>query len=1119
MKMKTMDGNEACARSAYLFTELAGIYPITPSSTMAELTDEYSNGGKLNIFNMPVKVMEMQSEAGAAGLIHGALQNGVLATTFTASQGLLLMIPNMYKMAGEQLPAVIHVAARSLSTHALSIYGDHQDIYATRMTGFCMLSSSSVQSVMDMSAITHLSAIKSSMPFLHFFDGFRTSHEVQKIEVLEDINDLIDYEAIDKFKKRALSINKKVMGTAQDETVYFQNTEARNSDYNNVPDVVNYYMEAISNKTGREYKPFVYYGDSNATKIIIAMGSVCETIKETIDYMNASGEHVGMIEVFLYRPFSSKYFFNVLPKSVQKIAVLDRTKEQGSGEPLYLDVVNLFNSISSKPLIIGGRYGLSSKDTDNVQIKSIYDFLDNNPFNNFTVGICDDVTNLSIPLSDFKIEKESKEYLIYGFGSDGMVSASKDLLKIIGDNTDNMVQGYSQYDSKKSGSLTRCHLRISKNKIRSTYFVNSPSIVVCTKESYLHRYDMVSNIKDNGIFLFITSMNNEELNNSMPYEMKKILISKNISVYTIDAYKLAELNGIKNKISTIVEVCLLKLMNMDFDLIFNKIKESIKIRFLKKGEAVVQSNLKSIDDAISNLNKVELVQSDFIEESIKFKTDNKLFNMYNNLKGNELKVSDFMEHKDGSFEYDTTKYENKYIAESVPEWNKDLCIQCNQCSFVCPHAAIRPYLLNEDEYNNAPESIKAICKDSGNYKYVIGISKEFCTGCGLCVSTCPVKALSLKSIDLIVEENPYLKTVSEKKDMINNTIKGSQFSKPLFQYSGACAGCGETPYIKLLTQLFKERLVIANATGCSSIYGGSFPNIPYKLPWASSLFEDNAEFGYGLSIADSINRERLKKIIESNISKYDSENKLLLEKLLSNYEDYNISLDVYNNLDYSLLPEILPLKEHIIKKSVWMIGGDGWAYDIGFSGIDHVLSSNDNVNMLVLDTEVYSNTGGQSSKSSNKASVSKFTSKGKEASKKDLARIAMCYPNAYVAQISLGGNMQQAINAFVEAEAHDGPSIIIAYSPCTNHGIENSILQEKNAVKSGYFPIFRSNQKTGEFHLDYKEPDFNLFLDYLMSENRFKVLKIVNSEKADKLFEELKQEAIKRFEFYKKQSN
>ena len=1142
-KYKTMDGNEACATIAYMFTEVAGIYPITPSSQMAELVDEWSNSGHNNIFNDTVKVVEMQSEAGAAGLMHGSLQSGCLSTTFTASQGLLLMIPNMYKMAGELLPGVIHVASRSISTHALSILGDHQDIYATRMTGFAMLASSSVQQVMDLSAIAHLSAIKGSVPFLHFFDGFRTSHELQKIEVLdkEELINLVDMNKVNQFRKKSLSpFNRVIRGTNHNEDIYFQATEVRNKEYDNIPDIVNYYMEKIYEKTGREYKPFNYYGASDATSIIIAMGSVCETIKETIDYLNKNGDKVGLIEVHLYRPFSSKYFVDVLPETVERIAVLDRTKEPGSsGEPLYLDIVSTFNEVTKKPIIIGGRYGLSGKDTNATHIKAVFNFLNSEKhFNGFTVGINDDVTNLSIPVKDFEIDKPNEiEFLIYGYASDGMISCAKDIMKIVGDNTDNKVQGYFQYDSKKSGGITRSHMRISPNPIRSTYYVTKPNVVVCSKESYISRFDMLSNIKNNGIFLFVTALSEKEVIELLPNNIKKLLAERNIKFYIIDAYNLAYQNGLKNKISMIIETCLFKVTNIiDFDYAYDQIKENIISNFSKKGSSIVESNLKVIEDAVNYLKEVEIDQewlnlsngeeSKLIKDS-EFK--NKIFRMMDNLEGNELNVSDFKLYKDGTFVSDTAQFEKRDIAENLPKWVPENCIQCNLCSFVCPHAVIRPFLLDDEEFNNAPESIKeeALKAVGSDYKFQIGISTLDCTGCGVCAMTCPgkgdKKALTMKPYGDVLHNNGskyLLDDVKIKDEQIKATVKGSQFQKPMFEYSGACAGCGETPYLKLLTQLFGDRMIIANATGCSSIYSSSMPSMPYNVPWASSLFEDNAEYGYGMLTAYNTIKNRIKKIMLNNINNVEEEIKLLFKQWLDNADDYNITKSIYDKLNFEKVPkELASLKQYIPTRSIWTIGGDGWAYDIGFGGLDHVLASNDNINILVLDTQVYSNTGGQSSKSSEKGSIAKFTSSGKTTARKDLARMMMTYPNVYVAQISLGANMAQTLNAFIEAEKHDGPSIIIAYSTCIlqgiNKGMDYSIEQQKRAVECGYFPIFRYNARENIYSLDYKEPNFDLYDDFLNSENRFAMLKKISEEKAMELMKQSKEEAIKRFEYYR----
>ena len=1115
MVTKTIDGNTACATSAYMFSEMAGIYPITPSSTMAEVVDDYSGKGITNIFNMPVKVVEMQSEAGAAGFVHGSLTNGSLTSTFTSSQGLLLMIPNMYKIAGEMLPCVINCAARSIATHALSIQGDHQDIYAVRQTGFAMMASSSVQSVSDLTIVSYLSSIKSSLPFINFFDGFRTSHELDKIRILEkeDIMDLVDFKKINEFKNKALSINSKVKGTAMMEDVYFQMAEVRNKDYDKLADIVNDYMKKINKKTGKNYAPFEYYGSKTAKKMIIAMGSVCETVKEVVDEM----PDTGLLEVHLYRPFSIKYFHSVIPETVTDIAVLDRTKEPGSiGEPLYLDVVAAYSNIENKPRIIGGRYGLSSKDTNPAHIKAVFDFLSNNPHHNFTVGIDDDVTNLSIKVPKYTTNLKRDELLIYGYGSDGMVSCSKDILKIIGDNTEKYVQGYFQYDSKKSGGVTKCHIRLSDDIIRSTYYVTNPSLVVCTKESYITKYDMLSNIKKGGTFIYVTGLEDSKIDDIISSDIKKIIVNRKIKFYKIDAYSLARKYGLDNKISTILETCILNVMG--YSNYIDNIKDSVRKRFLKKGQDVINSNLGVIDEAMNYMHEVKIKFNDieFLDEN-KIKC-NKVFDMVNSLNGYKLKVSDFIPYKDGSFIEGTTSYEKRGIAEVVPVWNKDKCIQCNQCSFVCPHAVIRPYLLDENEIKNAPKSLKDNLRNAigSKYQYTMGISKLDCTGCGLCASICPAHAIEMRPFDDVKDNKnfDYLQKVSVKESEVNQTVKGTQFKRPLFEFSGACAGCGETPYIKLLTQLFGDRIAIANATGCSSIYGASFPSIPYKLPWANSLFEDNAEFGYGMLMSYNSNRNRVKTIMEEEINSKNSE---LLKKWLDNYDDYKTTKEVYDNLDYTD-SKLKDLKEFIISRNVWIVGGDGWAYDIGFSGIDHILCSNSNVKILVLDTEVYSNTGGQSSKSSNRGSIAKFTSTGKENSKKDLARIAMTYKNVYVAQISMA-NMNSVVKAFNEADKHNGPAIIIAYSPCINHGIrggmKTGIEEQKLAVQSGYFPIFRYDAITNEFHMDSKNVDFSLLDNFIENETRFRALKIVNEEKAEKLFDELKKDVKDRFEYYK----
>ena len=1124
----TVDGNEACSNTAYMFTEVSGIYPITPSSPMAEHVDEWSSKDRLNIFNDKVKVVEMQSEAGAAGMVHGSLQAGLLTTTFTASQGLLLMVPNMYKIAGEMLPGVMHVAARSLASHALSIFGDHQDIYATRMTGFCMLASSSVQDASYLSAVAHLSSIKSSIPFMHFFDGFRTSHQIDKIETLEleDMKSLVDYEAIEKFRKKALNPMKPVIkGTAQNDDIYFQAVEVRNKFYNEVPSIVDDYMKKINELAGTNYKPFNYYGSNTAKYVIVAMGSVCETIKETID---ALGSDIGLVEVHLYRPFDSKYLKKAIPATTTHIAVLDRTKEPGSlGEPLYLDVVAALKD--TKIQIVGGRYGLSSKNTPPSSIKAVYDMLKGDIKHNFTIGIDDDLTYLSLKEDDFKIQLHD-EFLIFGYGSDGMVSAGKSLIKLIGDNTDKYVQGYFQYDSKKSGGVTIGHLRFSNQIIRSTYYVESPKLVVVTKDSYLNGFDTISNLRENGIYIINTVKTDEEIKQSIPDNLKDILVSKNIKVYAINAYELARKLGLGNKISMIMESVILYLSNMiDYELAKDKLKEYIKHKFFKKGESVLNANYESLDLAKDYLREIS-----FTDEVILLEEEKKLnaFEMMVKRKGDKLKVSAFLNKPDGTFECGTATLEKRCISDIVPKWIKENCIECNQCSFVCPHGVIRPFLLSDEEFEKAPEYIKERClvpifPELKKYHYTIGISVSDCTGCGLCIRNCPGKkegkALIFNELETAKKEkeqdifNYLSKNITEKKEIDKTIISGTQFVQPKFAFSGACAGCGETAYIKLLTQLFGDYMIISNATGCSSIYGGSVPSMPYTIPWANSLFEDNAEYGYGMLIGNNVMKNRICEIMNQNM---DNPNNEYFKKWIENMDDFEITKEVYDNLDYDTVPkEIKELKDYLVKRSIWTIGGDGWAYDIGYSGIDHVLSSNDDVNILVLDSQVYSNTGGQASKASPKGAIAAFATSGKKTNKKDLAKMALAYPNVYVAQVSIGANMQQVVRAFREAENHKGPSIVIAYTPCISHGIDggmiNTLDMEKLAVKCGYFPIFRYNPKEKEFSLDFKRVDFNQYEDFLNKQTRYKMLKVINEKHAKELLEDQKKDSYDRFEYYK----
>lgn len=1128
-KYKVIDGNEACAHISYMFTEIAGIYPITPASPMAEYIDEWSNLERKNLFGNPVKVVEMQSEAGAIALVHGSLQTGSLSSTYTASQGLLLMIPSMYKIAGEMLPCVINVAARTIATHALSIFGDHSDIYAARTTGFCMLASSNVQDIQYMTLVSYLSAIDGRLPFLNFFDGFRTSHELNKVKVLEmeDIEDLIPNEKIKQFKKNSMLAKKVIKGTTQNDDVYFQNLEARNKYYDDIVDIVENYMEKINEKFKTNYKPFNYYGDENADKIIVAMGSVCDSIKELVDILNNKDEKVGVIEVHLYRPFSKKHFIDVMPKTVKKIAVLDRAKEIGStGEPLYQDVVNVLNDRKKKPLVVGGRYGISSKNTTLSDLYAVFKNLDEKePINSFTIGIDDDVTNKSLKPIKIKTDRKNIELLIYGYGSDGMVSASKDLIKMVGENTKGFVQGYFEYDSKKSGGITRSHLRIGKEEVRLSYYIEEPHIVVCTKDEYLHKYNVLSGIRKNGIFILVTDKNEKELEDFLPDGVKSILANNNIKFYTVDAYKIANKYNIPNKISTIMESIIIYITKiLPFELSKNKMENSIKTHFMKKGSEIVDNNINAFKNAYTMINTIT-VKDSWKTLNKKENSDNKsVLDSISHLNGNKLSVKKFESHADGSFEVNTSRLEKRNIAENLPVWDSSNCIQCNMCSIVCPHGVIVPKLLTEDEIKNNEDIVTIPCLGNSEYKYALEFSYENCTGCGVCASTCPgktgLKAISMKNSNENNRLNNVIKNVTNKNLYSTSTVKGLAFNEPLFKYSGACAGCGETPYIKLLTQIHGDGIIIANATGCSSIYGGSMPTSPYNVSWSNSLFEDNAEYGLGMQITIKITKQKIKNIMKKRLKENIGEkNRELFNKWLDNIDDYKTTFEVMNNIDYEEVPELEELKEYIAQKSVWIIGGDGWSYDIGFSGIDHIMASKENVNILVLDTEVYSNTGGQSSKSTNEGAVAKFASSGKKTSKKDLAKMMMNYKDVYVAQISLGANMNQTIKAIKEAEEFDGPSLIIAYSPCISHGIKagmgNSIQEEKLAVQSGYFPIFRYNGSKREFILDYKEPDFDLYNLFLEGENRYAMIKTVNKNLANKLLEENKNNAIERFQYYK----
>ena len=1103
---KIVDGNNACSKIAYYFSEVCSIYPITPSSPMASNIDALTSTNLLNIFNDKPRVLEMESEAGAAGALHGALLSGSLASTFTASQGLLLMIPNMYKIAGEMLPAVIHVAARSLATHALSIFGDHQDIYATRGTGFCMLASSNVFDAQNLAAVAHLSAIKGSLPFVHFFDGFRTSHELNTIEELpeKELLSLVDHDAINKYKDRCLNVGKKYQyGMAQNEDIYFQCMEARNKFYDAMPDIVNEYMQKINKIMSTDYKPFNYYGASDAENIIVAMGSVTDTIKEVVAKMG----NVGLIEVHLYRPFSKKYFLDILPSTVKNIAVLDRTKEAGSsGEPLYLDICSILQGKNIN--ILGGRYGLSSKNTTPSDIYSVYKMLEENPKNNFTIGITDDVTNLSLEKRNIEIKNDNKEIKVVGFGSDGMVSASKDLLKILHAKKDLYVQGYFEYDSKKSGGVTISHLRYGRDKINEPYYVTHPEITVVTKDIYFRMFDIIDNLKENGTLLINTIKNESDLLRLLPTKVKNSIYKKNIKVYYIDAENIASKNNLKGKISKIMEVLILNLLNVEDAT--SMLEDSIKKSFVTKGEDVVNNNILAMYEALSNLKELKINHE--YNETISI-IDDSVISMINERKGNEIPVSKLIDYACGRFPGATTNNEKRNISNIVPKWLPENCIQCGMCVLSCPHAVIRA-ISNEDEV----EGIPFIGNDG--LKFAIKISEKDCTGCGVCASVCPGKK-SIKALEMIekVEKtNIDFETIKSINPLPKTTIKGVALERPLFAYSGACAGCGETPYIKLLTQLLGEKLVIANATGCSSIYGGSTPSTPYSIPWANSLFEDNAEFALGIHISYKQKRDRIKHIMEETINSVDEDIKELFTRWLENENNFEITKDVKEKLQDKLIPkELNDLIDYVPARTIWAIGGDGWAYDIGYGGLDHVLHSNENIKILVLDTEVYSNTGGQASKSTKLGAVAEFANFGKRTAKKDLFKIASCIPNCYVASISLGSNIMQAIKAFNEAEAHEGPAIIIAYSPCIEQGIKTGMTtsseEQKLAVECGYTILMRYD---GTYHIDSKEPDFTKYETFLNNEVRFNALKIKDEKLAQELFKEQKENAIKRYEYYKK---
>ncbi len=1163
-KFITCDGNQAAAHVAYMFSEVAAIYPITPSSTMAEFVDEWSANGLKNIFGEQVRVVEMQSEGGASGAVHGALQAGALCTTFTASQGLLLMIPNMYKIAAELLPGVFHVSARTLAAHALSIFGDHSDIYATRQTGFALLASGSVQEIMDLAGIAHLTAIKSRIPFLHFFDGFRSSAEVQKIEMLEmnDLKKLIDWDALTRFRNNALNPEHPVQrGTAQNPDIFFQAKEAINPFYEPIPDYVNHYMGEISKLTGREYKPFTYYGAPDAENIILAMGSITDTTKEVIDYLRARGEKVGLISVHLYRPFSTKYFFNVFPKSVKRISVLDRTKEPGAtGDPLFLDVKEIFYDMSERPMILAGRYGLSSKDTTPSMVLSVFENMKlKEPKNHFTVGIEDDVTMTSLPiLPEINVALPGTHSAkFYGLGSDGTVGANKNSIKIIGDTTDKYCQAYFAYDSKKSGGITTSHLRFGDRPIRSPYLVNTPDFVACHVPSYIDKYDMLKGLKQGGTFLLNSIWDAEETKKRLPDHMKKYLAGNKINFYIINATAIAEDLGLGTRTNTIMQAAFFKLSGIiPYDKAESEMKKAIYKSYGKKGEDVVNMNYAAVDKG-SNVTKVEIPAE---WAKIKVETEKETRNVpqfirevvepINRMKGDDLPVSAFKGREDGTFPSGTTQYEKRGIAVNVPEWQPDECIQCNQCSYVCPHAVIRPFLLTEEELKNAPEDTRTIQGIPGvlkQFRFRMQVSVYDCTGCGNCADVCPSKkkALIMKPLGTQLSEGPrwtYMHEIVGYKDTIVDkflNVKNSQFAQPLFEFSGACGGCGETSYIKTITQLFGDRMIVANATGCSSIYGGSAPSTPYTYnkighgpAWANSLFEDNAEYGLGLSLGSGKLRERIALRMNEINGSVSAETKAAFDEWLAGMNNAVASkaaaakvIAACEKEKSEEAKEILSLKQYLVKKSHWIFGGDGWAYDIGYGGLDHVLASGEDVNVLVLDTEVYSNTGGQASKSTPAGAVAKFAASGKKIRKKDLGQMAMSYGYVYVAQVAMGANNNQYLKAIKEAEAFPGPSLIIAYSPCINHGLKEGMgktqAQEKAAVEAGYWHLYRYNPQLeaegkNPFTLDSKEPDWTRFQSFLNSEVRYTSLLKSFPGEAEVLFKAAEENAKWRYRSYQR---
>lgn len=1170
-KMKTMDGNSAVAHVSYAFTDVAAIYPITPSSVMADLTDKFSAQGAKNLFGRQVQVTEMQSEGGASGAVHGSLAAGALTTTYTASQGLLLMIPNMYKMAGELLPGVIHVSARALTSHALSIFGDHSDIYACRQTGYAMLCSNNPQECMDLAAVAHLAAIEGRVPFLHFFDGFRTSHEIQKIEEWDyaDLADMLNWDAVEAFRRRALNPEHPVTrGTAQNDDIFFQAREACNKYYDAVPEVVVKYMDKVNAKIGTDYKPFNYYGAEDAEHVIVAMGSVCDCTEEVVDYLNAAGEKVGLLKVHLYRPFVADYMLRELPKTVKTISVLDRTKEPGSiGEPLYLDILAAINGSDFAGVkVYTGRYGLGSKDTTPGDIIAVYRNAESEtPKRRFTIGIVDDVTNLSLPIVENPdtTPKGTHSCKFWGLGADGTVGANKNSIKIIGDNTDMYAQGYFAYDSKKSGGLTVSHLRFGKTPIKSTYYISKADFVACHNPSYVDKYDIVDDLKEGGSFLLNCPWDTEELSERLPGKMKKILAERHINFYTIDGIKIGKEIGLGGRINTVLQSAFFKIADIiPADKAKELMKAAAKKSYMKKGQAIVDMNYAAIDRGMEDLKKVEIPAdwANAVDNSVADKAEgngalveyvNEILKPVNAYKGNKLPVSTFMDHVDGTAPNGSAAYEKRGIAVDVPEWNPENCIQCNRCAIVCPHAVIRPVAMTADELAKAPEGTKSLpMMGLKDLNFVMTVSTLDCTGCGACAQVCPgkkgAKALTMQSID---SQRPkqavfdYALTLEDKPEVHEKfkftTVKGSQFKQPLLEFSGACAGCGETPYAKLVTQLFGDRMFIANATGCSSIWGASAPATPYTKnkkgygpAWQNSLFEDNAEFGLGMALGQKAIRNRLIEYVEGIQKDTDSADlKTACQNYLDTVTDSTSSrpatdaliAELEKNTEDAKVGELVKKtlvdKDELAKKSMWIFGGDGWAYDIGFGGLDHVIASGENVNILVFDTEVYSNTGGQASKATPVGSVAQFAAAGKAVKKKDLAAIAMSYGYVYVAQCAMGADNNQVLKAMVEAESYNGPSLVICYAPCINHGIKGGMgiaqLEEKKAVEAGYWNIFRYDPRLADegknpFMLDGKAPSAS-YRDFIMGEVRYNSLTRSFPERAEKLFEKAEKVAADKY--------